>query len=206
MTGTHLDDAILAQLALGMLDEPERRAPAEHASGCDRCRAALQALDQTFASLGADAPQAAPSDTLRRRVLASAAAPGRHALADLVARTFALAPAEARRVLDLADAPSRWRAGPLPGMARLPFTPGPGLAGARAELLRFGARVPFPRHGHRGVETLVILEGGFTGDDGAHHAEGERLDTLPGETHAFLSDEAGCLAATLLLGELVLEQ
>jgi putative transcriptional regulator len=205
MTSRHLDEALLAELALGTIDERERSARTEHVAGCEPCRNALDALHRALAWLGSTASPAAPPASLRARVLASAAAPGRQALADLFARTFDLGLPEARRVLELADEAFRWSPGPITGMSRLPFDPGPRLAGARAELLRLGAGMSFPRHGHRGRETVVVLEGGFTGDDGVHHAEGERLETPTGAIHAFRSDEAGCLVASLLLGELVFE-
>lgn len=202
---TCLDDARLGELALGTLPAGERAAATAHLRGCERCRRGLAAAEEAGAAVGGAAPAASPPPELRDRLLASAAAPGRGALADLFARTFDLDLAGARGVLAMADDPARWRAGPLPGMSRLGFTPGPRHGGARAELLRFAGGTPFPRHGHGGAETVLVLEGGFTGDDGEHHAEGERLDTPPGAVHAFRCDEEGCLAASLLFGALLLE-
>jgi putative transcriptional regulator len=201
----HLDD-LLPELALGCATPAERRSAEAHLATCARCRQALSELEDAATSFAAVADQRAPTESVRERLLASAARPGIEAFADLLARVFDLDVGAAGRVLARAADPAAWRPGPLPGSALLPFRPGPRRAGADATLFRFGPGLAFPRHGHRGPETVLVLEGGFTDDAGCHRAAGERIDTPPGASHAFVVDEGGCITAVLIDGGIVLAE
>jgi anti-sigma-K factor RskA len=66
----HHPTEALAALALGCLDTEEDAEVRAHVEGCATCRAELRALEETGALLAYAAPDAAPSEGLRARLLA----------------------------------------------------------------------------------------------------------------------------------------
>ncbi len=68
MGDDHPDD-LLAAVALDAVDDVERRRVMRHVDGCATCRAALDALEETAASLSTTT--APVSEDLRKRVMAS---------------------------------------------------------------------------------------------------------------------------------------
>lgn len=90
-----------------------------------------------------------------------------------------------------------WRRAPLPGIQ---FKEAPGCApeGMVNTLVRFAPKTKFPRHRHDHLETLLILEGGYTDDKGVHFGPGDRHEMHPGSEHAFVIDAEGpCIAASV---------
>lgn len=65
--------------ALGILDEPERRAFEEHVATCATCAAEVQELTAVATTLALSVPQVEPPAALRQRVLNAATAPARTA-------------------------------------------------------------------------------------------------------------------------------
>ena len=196
----HLGDE-LTELALGTLGGEERARAIAHVAACPECRAELAALEEALAGPALALSPVPPPPPVAARLLASAAAPGRFAFADLVARVFDLSHDGATSVLASADDPARWEAGPIRGLELLHLAGGPAVAQADSGLVRFAPGTAFPRHRHIGLEVMVVLEGGFTDDRGEYHGAGERLHEPPGSSHAFVCDPVeGCLAAVVLFG------
>lgn len=146
---------------------------------------------------------AEPPPTLRERVLASRARPGRYGIfVDRLSRLFDLPMPEVETLLTRIESDDAWAPFLVPGTEMIPVMAGPKRAGAIATLVRIRPGVPFPEHTHRGVETMVVVDGGFvepttkievwrgeelTRDDGTEHS----LVGLPG---------VPCVAAVLITG------
>ena len=62
--------------ALGVLDEPERRAFEQHLATCASCAAEIRDFTAVAAALALDVPQVEPPPSLRERVLRAATQPG----------------------------------------------------------------------------------------------------------------------------------
>jgi putative transcriptional regulator len=195
---THLDTE-LVDIALGKTPSEELGRAEAHLATCARCRAELAAIGEATAVMALQLPPLSPPPGLRARLLDSAAAPGRRALVDLMARVFDLAPRAAGAVLDSADDKEQWGPGPVDGMNLIHFDAGPRVAGADTGLLRFAPGVQFPRHTHAGLEIMLVLEGGFIDDRGTSYGPGARLHQLPGSSHSFTCDRTeGLLAAVVV--------
>jgi hypothetical protein len=162
---------------------------------------------EAMAALGALAyPTAstAPPLRVRDRILASARRGGAYGIfADRIARLFALSTEEASALMAKIEAPDAWLPFLVPGVEMIPVTTGPALSGAIATLVRFQPGVTFPAHVHRGVETMVVLDGGFQ-ETGPLHDEvwrGDELYRADGSEHAFVALEGvPCIAAALVIG------
>lgn len=72
---------------------------------------------------------------------------------------------------------------------------GDGQAGPTMALLRYAAGAEVPRHLHRGLEHILVLEGAQS-DDGGEHTVGSLLVHGPGTTHAVRS-EGGCVVLAI---------
>ncbi len=194
----HLDTELF-DIALGKIPGEELGRAEAHLATCARCRAELAAIGEATAAMALQLPPVSPPPGLRSRLLSSAAAPGRRALVDLMARVFDLAPGAAGAILDSADDRELWGPGPVEGMKLIHFNGGPRVEGADTGLVRFGPGVQFPRHTHAGLEIMLVLEGGFIDDGGASYGPGARLHQLPGSSHALACDPTeGLLAAVVL--------
>jgi putative transcriptional regulator len=199
-------DAQLMELALGILPRAERAPVEEHLAGCARCRAELDALREVVGAAGAQLAPVQPAPIARLRLLDSARAPGRYAFADLVGRVFDLPREGAVGLLDAVDRAASWVAGPLPGVELFHFEAGPRLAGADTGLVRFAPGVRFPRHTHVGPETMIVLEGGYTDEDGTVYGPGAWTENAAGSSHAFVCDaRAGCLAGVVVVDGIDIE-
>ena len=113
-------------------------------------------------------PPAAPSASLRNRVLAAAIPAERlaHYLNQITAM-LDIEPDDARALLARIDDPSAWFE-LLPGISLLPAGGGPRVHGALRGFVRVRAGVEFPQHEHLGDEAVMIMQGfyadGVTGE------------------------------------------
>lgn len=99
--------------------------------------------------------------------------------------------------------PKAWRRTGLPGIKKLPVPAGPGCGGAQSYLVKFAAGVHFPAHDHAGLETVLIMAGSYTEDDGKVWSTGDLHSMQPGTAHSFtIAKDEDCVAATLLYGGL----
>jgi predicted ChrR family anti-sigma factor len=139
------------------------------------------------------------------RLLAAARSP-RHRYAPFVERVaelFDLPAAAAEDLLERAAKGSAFKLTPLPGVRVLQVVGGPRAATAQTRIVRFSAGARFPRHGHRGAETLLLLEGGYRDTSGRVFRAGDVNLMPPGSEHGFEIDRDGpCIAASRLEGGL----
>lgn len=121
-------------------------------------------------------------------------APLRHApFFRRTAELFGISESEAEALLG-SDA---WRKAPLPGI-QFKEVGGNAESGTVNTLVRFAAKTKFPRHRHVNHEKLLILEGGYTDDQGTHFGPGDVHEMPVGSEHAFVIDADGpCIAASV---------
>lgn len=158
----------------------------------------LDALASTAAS-----EPAAPAGSLRERLLASTKRPGRYGIfVDRVARLFDLPVEKAAHLLGKLERDEAWKPFLVPGTEMIPVRPGEALAGAIATFVRVAPGVRFPDHVHRGVETMVVLDGGFVEPDSKIEAwRGEETVREDGTEHALLGlPGVPCIVAVLIQG------
>ncbi|KIL97276.1 hypothetical protein CCC_00337 [Paramagnetospirillum magnetotacticum MS-1] len=204
----HPSDELLVAYGAGSLDEAASLLVATHLALCPRCRAEVGRIE---AMGGAVIETLPPSDL------------GADALASVLARLDQLpgAPMPRSPVVAAPGLPSPLR-DYLP--ASLEALPWKRLAagieqaillqarGIRARLLRIGAGIVVPEHGHGGMELTMVLQGGFT-DSGTGYARGDvamadqQVVHSPaadgGETCLCLAVTHGPLKLTGLVGRLV---
>jgi putative transcriptional regulator len=195
----HPDELELYDFVLGVCAEITRASVERHAAECPQCAADLRAIEESLSLLGASIqPEPAPL-SVRARVLKST---NTESLADKFARVFDLARDKAEWLIAQIGAPRRegdgWRPGPMPGMELFDFKAGPRLVGADTGLVRFPPNMTFPKHSHLGRETMLVLQGGFTTDDGKHVGPGDELTMEEGSAHEMLIDGDGCVSAVSL--------
>ena len=203
MPAHHAPDELLIAYAAGVLGASESLLIASHLTLCPRCRALVAEAEAVGAALlantdGAPGTGAAVSGTMPEALPESLGESLPDSLLDSVLARLdepaPQAPAAAPRVdpSGLVPAPLFALVGNLDTAPwrRLAFgiqmlavpTPGDDMF---VKLFRFqpGARVP--RHDHPGMETTLVLSGGFT-DDGGHYLRGDvtvRDETRSHEQH-----------------------
>ena len=123
------------------------------------------------------------------------AAPLRHApFFRRVAEMFETSEQEVERLLG----PDGWRRAPMPGIQFKEVPAASSEPGQAKTLVRFAPKKRFPHHSHGAPERLLILEGGYTDDEGKHFGPGDLHEMAPGSEHGFVIDADGpCLAASV---------
>jgi len=147
-------------------------------------------------------PEALPtqggSAALRARLLAETAqAPERYApFTRSLSELFDLPRDDVRALLTRSADPRAWKWSGLPGIMKLPVTPGLNRCGAQTYLVKFAAGVHFPEHHHDGLETVLLMAGAYTEDTGKRYETGDIHLMEPGTAHAFTIDEdEDCVAS-----------
>jgi quercetin dioxygenase-like cupin family protein len=181
---SHVDD-LLADYSSGALAADLIARVEDHLRRCNRCQRELHVLDEVYASLSLALVPVPPPAVLRRRILDAAERGGRfEALCARVAGMLDLAKEKARDLLAWIDDPARW--GPGPAGAQLIHLPaGPATAGANCGFVRMAAGSQFPMHRHGGPEHVLVLQGGFTDDDGRVYHRGDEAQKPAGSEHLF---------------------
>lgn len=159
---------------------------------------AWDALASTAAS-----EEATPSPSLRDRLLASRARPGRYGIfVDRVARLFAISTEAAERLLSELEGSGPWKPFLVEGTEIIPVTPGAALEGAIATFVRVKPGARFPDHVHRGHETMLVLDGGFVEPASRLEAwRGEETAREDGSSHALVGlPGVPCVAAVVIRG------
>ena len=164
----------------------------------------LAATKEAVAAIGLTTPPAAPSPSLRERVLASRGRPGRFGIfADRIARLFDLSLEDAEALMKRIEEPSAWTPFLVDGLELIPVVGGAKCAGAIATLVRIQPGATFPEHAHRGEETMLVLDGGFRepGEGGEEIWRGDEIFRDDGTEHALLAlPGVPCIAAVLIHG------
>jgi anti-sigma factor ChrR (cupin superfamily) len=152
----------------------------------------------------ADAENGPADPALLRRIMARVETlPLRYApFYTRLAELFDLSEPEIEALLSRARDEAAWQSSLLPGVRRFPVSAGPRLGGAEVHLMRFASGLRFPKHRHRGAETLFVLEGAYVdASDGRRVCAGERQDMASDTEHALLVEKgAACVAAVISRG------
>lgn len=182
---THPPESMLADFIAGQLERPLRVVIETHLALCPTCTAIVADLGALGSQYLASAPPARPQGATWARIAAQLDQPDPTQLYPLDAAARAeLGVAAGARPQAL-----RWR--------RLPFSHGrvAVLLGEREdeEVLLIGRVAPgrlFPRHRHLGVESVVVLEGGYVDPDG-HFGVGSFFEYPAGSEHGPRADDDG---------------
>jgi putative transcriptional regulator len=187
----HPSDELLVAYGAGSLDEAASLLVATHLALCPRCRAEVGRIEALGGAVIEDLP---PTDL----------APD--ALASVLAR-LDLSPQPAKRARPVAGLPTPLRDYLPADMEALPWKRlAAGIEqaillqarGIRARLLRIGAGIVVPEHGHGGMELTLVLQGGFA-DFGRDYARGDVAMADPQIVHSPVADGGEtclCLAVT----------
>lgn len=159
---------------------------------------ALSALASAAASDAAE-----PSGSLRDRLLASRDRGGKYGIfVDRIARLFALPSKEAEQLLTKIESPDEWKPFLVEGTEIIPVKTGEGLRGAIATFVKVMPGARFPDHVHHGVETMLVMDGGFVEPASKIEAwRGEETTREDGTEHALIGlPGVPCIAAVLIIG------
>jgi putative transcriptional regulator len=203
----HPDEEQLLDYAAGGAAEPAGLMVATHLALCADCRAQVRQLEAIGGALLDTVPAAAPAAAAHAEGLARVLArldepePAVGAPFDVVLddETRRLVPAPLRGYLDASLKDLRWRK-----VAR-------GLdehelaldrPGFKTRLLRIRAGAAIPRHSHRGLESVLVLDGGFTDEIGTY-ARGDVGVSDAKVVHRPVADPDGdCLCLIVVEGRL----
>jgi anti-sigma factor ChrR (cupin superfamily) len=182
MSSEHLPLSLL----LGGVHTAGHEAAAEkHVRECAECARKLVSAQQRIAELVAFAPEAAPSETLRQRVLRSIAeTPRFERFTEIVAKLLDVPTEKARVYLAALDDPKQWQKTPFDGVTRIPVEGGPRTVGAVVHFVRVEPGKFVPMHEHFGPETGIFLQGRGRSEDGRVLEPGEFDDRAKGTAHS----------------------
>jgi quercetin dioxygenase-like cupin family protein len=141
----------------------------------------------------------------RERLLAEVREfPRRYApLIPQLARLWALPEAVTEDWLSRQRPPEQWQL-VWPGVRTLRVPAGEGLKDADVRLLRFAAGLEFPRHRHRGEESVLVLEGHYVDSSGVRVGPGGIQHMTDGSEHGLAVDASAPCIATTVRGKLEL--
>jgi quercetin dioxygenase-like cupin family protein len=154
---------------------------------------------------GLTPPEKAPPQLLRERLLATVARP-RLRFAPLfgaLGELFDSSDTDLAGLFERAAEPDAWQASAVPGTELFHFQGGPRVAMADNGLVRIAAGARFPSHRHRGLERVLVLDGGYRDEpSGQLYLPGDWHEMAAGTTHAYsaLSERPLLLAVSLLAG------
>ncbi|HIJ62632.1 MAG TPA: hypothetical protein HPQ04_08075 [Rhodospirillaceae bacterium] len=190
---SHPPDDLLMAYGAGSLDELTAVLVATHLSLCPHCCAEVALVEAMGGALLEDLAPAEMADNALAAILKR--------LDEPAPRRVPVAPARSDR---LPGPLSDYLPGGLQALAwkRL----GRGIEqvvllrrdAAKLRLLRIGAGVAVPAHGHRGTELTLVLRGGFT-DLGRHYGPGDVAGADVATVHSPAADDGEaclCLAVT----------
>lgn len=179
-----IDEARLAEYALGILPPEERAAVAAELLSSPVLARELAALEEDLAiAATAGLEPLAPSS--RERLVASAGGPQRFAaFVPTIMRLFDLGAEAVRALLARIDDASSWESSPIAGVRLIHFAAGPAVAASDAGFVAIDAGLRFPRHRHLGAEVGVVLEGTLH-DEGRVHRAGEVVEWPADSVHEY---------------------
>lgn len=197
-----IDDADLIEYCLGALD-PEKARQVESARDEDPAVArALAEIMETLGAVGEAAPRLSASASLRERVVSSIDPQRRlDGFATRLAKLFGIDLDEARDLLAKAGkAPANpWIRTPLPGTFVLGVNVAAAKATARCLLVYLECGATIPRHRHRGIEHMLILDGYAEENSGRMVGPGDEVISDSGSEHEFdIVADTPCLIAISL--------
>jgi len=128
--------------------------------------------------------------SLRDRLLASAAQPGRRfaPLYGSLSELFDLNDAALVALFERAASPLSWSDAPTPGTSLLHLSGGPRAAGADNGLVRLKAGARFPQHRHLGLERVLVLDGSYVDEpSGRVYRAGDLHEMPEGSAHTYVA-------------------
>ena len=169
-------------------DAPEEQAP--DAASVDRALSLL--LD----------PEPPRSEARQRLLDTVSHAPARYApFFGRLAELFDLPESEVEAQLAPLDAPRAWQATGLWGIKNHRVRGGARVRDAETLIVRFEPGTRFPHHRHTGLERVLVLEGGYTNDDGIEYRAGDLHEMQAGTAHAFaVAKDEACVFASVVTG------
>ncbi len=208
MNNEHVDGWI-PELVLGTLDAPTRATVEVHLERCDRCAAEAVAMGEALSIVALSLPPERPRPTVLTSVLASVIEEQQRrgertfrdrlgALVDRLAAFFEVTAERARALVELIDEPAAWSRGPADGINLIHLQAGARFAEADVGFVRLAPGATFPHHLHVGGELVLVLEGGFTEDDGTVVLGGATQDLAAGTSHSFVALPEGAVLAVII--------
>lgn len=164
----HPSDELLVAYGAGSLDEPSALLVATHLALCPRCRAEVRRIEALGGAIIEDLPPADMAADALASVLARLDTPPARPQAREPASGPPGIPSPLRQYLPADMDALPWKR-LTAGIEQTILLQGRGI---RARLLRIGAGIMVPEHGHGGMELTLVLQGGFT-DHGRGYARGD---------------------------------
>jgi hypothetical protein len=196
------DPSRITEYALGNLAVHELRALEQELAASGELRREAAAVRDALAALPVATTPVLPRPCARDALL-SALATGerfRPFRVDLM-RWCDLTDIGVRDLLAQIDQASAWQAGPLPGLAYMPFAAGPNAIAPHTGLVRLSRGLCFPYHRHAGHEINYVLEGALRDGDGTLYLPGDAMVKAPGSAHeCFVPEDADTLIAVVQVG------
>jgi len=163
-----------------------------------------EAVDAVAELLGSGA---APEGGRERLVQAVGSSPLRYGpFYEPLGELFDLDEPAIEALLSRIEGPKSFKPSGLPGVRVIDVVGGPATRGLETLLVRFAPGARFPKHRHQGRESVLLIEGGYTDDDGRDFRAGDRHDMEDGSMHGFrIWPDGPCIAAARLGGPVVFE-
>ncbi len=210
----HPDEALLKHYALGEVDATQGLALAVHLESCPRCRHKVatyeRALGDAFLTQSGDAQVTAPlADDVLDTMFDSIVALPQHeeSTVKLAAKPKKVCVNNRTFILPKALAAFHDRIGPWRSYGGKVFSAVVDLdEPSRVNLMYMAPGVTVPQHTHKGLESTLVLHGGFSDEDG-HYEVGDFLlkDASVKHSPATASEE-DCLCLSVLTEPMLFTQ
>ncbi|MDP5254893.1 MULTISPECIES: ChrR family anti-sigma-E factor [unclassified Vibrio] len=212
----HPQSLMLRAYASGDIDEATALIVATHLESCAECRAQVKAFEQEFAQAAFDTDACLASlntddeqntlcwqdmfDEIVDQPVAAQSAPVKsHFDIDVNGQTFSLPPA----LQSIRPYIGKWRNfGGKVMSAKIDL----GGEHSPMNLLYIAPGVTIPRHTHQGIESTLILHGGFSDEDGHYHQGDMMVRDASIEHSPKTSELEDCLCLTVLTERMVFTQ
>ena len=201
----HPDNSLLEAYASGSIDAVSGLVVATHLETCTKCRAYVNQVEASQANIVSDIPSEYVSefDDMFNDIINAEPATDNIVIRDSAAvnvagKSFAL-PKTLTRFSDLVGS---WRSyGGKVFSAQIDLG-----EDARVSLMYIGEDVQIPQHTHKGLESTLILHGGFSDEDGQYE-EGDLMIRDASVKHSpYTKAGEDCLCLTVLTEPMIFTQ
>lgn len=190
----HPSDEFLVAYGAGSLDEATALLVSTHLALCPRCRAEVGRIEALGGAVIEDLPPADMAPDALASILARLDEPAAAPRSGRSAGGSPGLPSPLRHYLPAGIDALPWKR-LAAGIEQAVLVQGRGI---RARLLRIGAGIMVPEHGHGGMELTLVLQGGFS-DLGRDYARGDVAMADPQVVHSPAAEGGEaclCLAVT----------